>query len=163
MPEKLELLLKGVFAASASLALLYAGLTVLPRLSGYEPYAVTSGSMEPAIHKGSLIYVNTNDRLPQVGKVMTCRTSLLEGAMPVTHRVFEIEENGDLVLKGDANRTPDPNRITSEQIIGTVVKSIDHLGVLIHKSGLRTLPLLGMGLSAAGTLILNQTIRKKGA
>lgn len=39
----------------------FAGILLMPRLFGYAPYAVLSGSMEPEYPVGSLIYVTATD------------------------------------------------------------------------------------------------------
>ncbi len=124
----LRRMLAGMYAGSCTALLLYAVLTAVPRLAGIEPYRVTSGSMEPAVRNGSLIYVNAKDRMPEIGKIMMISTSDQTGAANVVHRVYEIFDTGEIQMKGDANQVPDPNRITPSQIVGSVVMSIPHIG-----------------------------------
>ena len=72
--------------AVAALAFLLAGI----RIVGFTPYAVLSGSMEPAFHVGSLIYVKSVDPEDiKVGDAITFRLSGEDTA--ATHRVIEID------------------------------------------------------------------------
>ena len=129
--------LKAVFLIGLCLLALRAGISGLPSLFGYSAYAVTSGSMEPSIPVGSLVLVNRKDRNPEVGKIMTYHTSENPASMVVTHRVAEITESGEMIMKGDANRTPDLSRITEAQIIGTDVCTFPLAGWLINDLRIR--------------------------
>lgn len=84
-------------------------------LFGIRPYAVITGSMEPAIYKGSLCFIN--ERTPfeevQVGQVIAFKS----GDMQVTHRVVSIDDDG-ITTKGDANNTVDSAKVTKENYIG---------------------------------------------
>lgn len=83
--------------------------SVLHRAMGYSVFLIVSGSMEPAVPKGSLVLSQQRDR-EQVaaGDVVTVGSSVSDE--PVTHRVVEVE-HGDsastAVLAGDANPGPD--------------------------------------------------------
>ncbi|MBR4456184.1 MAG: signal peptidase I [Solobacterium sp.] len=138
--------LKLIFFVSAALLVLRAGLSNLPRLFGFSAYAVTSGSMEPEIPVGSLVLVNQQDRTPDVGKIMTYHITDNPSSMIVTHRVNEITETGELIMKGDANQTADLNRIKAEQIIGTDVCALPYLGYLISDLRIR----IGLTAVSAG-------------
>lgn len=107
------------------LAFLLVGL----KLFGLTPYTVLSGSMEPAYHVGSVIYVVKVD--PEELAVGDPVTFLLEGTT-VTHRIIEKGTNEKglyFVTQGDANNTSDPT-IYPSNIIGKPVFSIPHLGRL---------------------------------
>ena len=107
------------------LAFLLVGL----KLFGLTPYTVLSGSMEPAYHVGSVIYVVKVD--PEELAVGDPVTFLLEGTT-VTHRIIEKGTNEKglyFVTQGDANNTSDPP-IYPSNIIGKPVFSIPHLGRL---------------------------------
>ena len=95
---------------------LLAVLLVGVRIAGFDVYTVLSGSMEPAFHVGSLIYVkNVSPEEIQVGDPITF--VLNEDLVVATHRVVEIDaENQYFYTKGDAN------------LIGTPVFSIPYLG-----------------------------------
>ena len=108
-----------------AIAILLGGI----RIVGLSPYTVLSGSMEPAYHVGSVIYVtrvDTNDL--KVGDAVTYK---MTSDIVVTHRIVEIlEENGNktFVLKGDANNTVDGEHVTPSAIIGKAVFTIPFLG-----------------------------------
>ena len=108
-----------------ALAILLVGV----RLVGLTPYTVLSGSMEPAYHVGSLIYVRPIDAQEiEVGTPLTFTVS--DGSLVATHRVVEIiAENGETlyITKGDANDVTDPP-LEYSKVIGSPVFSIPYLG-----------------------------------
>lgn len=90
---------------------------------GIRADAVLSGSMEPALQTGSLVFTDTRNKEPEVGDIVTYR---LEDIY-VTHRVID-KEKGGFVTKGDANEASDQGLVRKEQIAGTVLFSIPLLG-----------------------------------
>ena len=105
------------------LALLLAGV----RLFGFQVFAVLSGSMEPAYHVGSLIYVKESDEI-RVGDPITFR---LSGDSIATHRVVEVlDEDGSLSYrtKGDANEVADGRAVPAADVIGVPRFTIPYLG-----------------------------------
>ena len=60
-------------------------------LTGYKPYVVLSGSMEPNIHVGSLAVVNTHYNYDDV-KVEDIIAYETPTSIAVTHRVINIED-----------------------------------------------------------------------
>ena len=111
--------------AVAALAFLLAGI----RIVGFTPYAVLSGSMEPAFHVGSLIYVKSVDPEDiKVGDAITFRLSGEDTA--ATHRVIEIDrENQCYYTKGDANETPDASPVPYSSVLGRAVFTVPKLGL----------------------------------
>ena len=115
----------------AVLAIMLAGV----RLVGITPYTVLSGSMEPSIHVGSLIYtVKPDPKALEVGDVITY---VIEGGTVVTHRIIEIvpDESDASVLrfktKGDNNNTADMGEpIHQNNILGKMLFTIPYLGYL---------------------------------
>jgi signal peptidase len=94
-----------------------AGLGIIvPGLLGYQRYVITGGSMEPTIHKGSLVFDRVVEvRDLRVGDVITYLPPASSGVPHlVTHRILSIEEEPGqpraLVTQGDANPTADPWR-----------------------------------------------------
>ncbi len=111
------LILLGVIAA-------FIPLTV-PRLMGYEIYEVVSGSMEPEIPVGSILYVEeTPPEEIEAGDVI----AFMRNDTVVSHRV---EENryveGKFITKGDANSEEDTVPVPYDSLVG---KSVYHLPVL---------------------------------
>ena len=102
------------------------------RLFGVEVYVVLSGSMEPAYKTGSVIYVIEKDTdVLKAGDVITFR---LDGDTTATHRITGVtEESGEIAFrtKGDANEIEDAALVTENQVIGTPIFTIPHLGYLV--------------------------------
>ena len=90
----------------------------------WRPIAVVTGSMEPAINRGDLVILEraSVDEV-EVGDVVAYR---IDGTV-VVHRVIEKGE-GYLVTKGDANDSPDPYRITHENLLGRVAVVVPKVG-----------------------------------
>lgn len=103
--------------------LLAAVLTGAMYLTGIRPYIVLSGSMEPAIHTGSLVLVDSRAKTPKTGEIVTYRLQ----NTTVTHRIVR-EEDGRYVTKGDANETEDKGRVAQEEILGICRCSIPWMG-----------------------------------
>ncbi len=102
------------------------------KLLGMEVLVVQSGSMEPAYHVGSLVYVKNVDASElEVGDVITFD---LGGGVRGTHRIIEVVEENDALAfrtKGDANEAADNNLVLPEDIIGKVKFTIPYLGFVI--------------------------------
>lgn len=89
------------------------------------PAVVVSGSMEPAIHTGSMVFVDTEyDAASVVERDIIAFD--VKGTM-VTHRVKELTEKG-FVTKGDANSDPDPATVSVDSYIGRVIIWIPWIG-----------------------------------
>lgn len=103
---------------------------VVPRLMGYQVYNVVSGSMEPAIPVGSVIYVAAAAPEDiQERDVIAFRS----GGSIVTHRVVvnRIVE-GEFVTKGDANAAEDMNTVPYANLIGRVERHFPVIGQLME-------------------------------
>ena len=103
-------------------------LTV-PQFMGYDIYNVVSGSMEPAIPIGSIIYVKKIDPADlNKGDVIVFNS----GDSVVMHRVKENDIlGGDITTKGDANDGEDLSKVEYEDVVGIVVRHIPTLGQLL--------------------------------
>lgn len=103
-------------------------LTV-PRLLGYQIYTVISGSMEPEIPLGSLVYVAEVDpETVMEGDVIAFYGGSNNGAI-ITHRVvYNQTVVKSFVTKGDANDTEDIIPVEYNRLIGVVTKTIPKLG-----------------------------------
>ena len=116
---------------------LFAALLGGSRLLGMRPYAVLSGSMEPAYHTGSLIYVKK--AVPEDLTEGTVITFMADQDTVVTHRIVEVVPDADdpeilrFRTKGDANDVADGNLVHENNVIGTPVFSIPYLGFLSNK------------------------------
>ena len=107
-------------------------LPVLPIKGNIQTKVVLSGSMEPAIHVGSVIVIKPEDEYT-IGDVVTFGKDTKTN-IPTTHRLVASHiENGVMYFqtKGDANNTPDGQEIPSSEIEGKVLFSIPFLGYFI--------------------------------
>lgn len=91
----------------------------LPGIFGVKPAIVLSGSMEPEIHTGDLIFIHeTEPSALRKGDVICYLTS----GKAVTHRIMDITAGEDglprYVTQGDANNTADRLAVTDGQIEG---------------------------------------------
>ena len=115
-----------------AIAVLLAVALVGVRVVGLQPFVVLSGSMEPAYHVGSLIYVKDVDHKEL--KVGDPITYMISQDTVVTHRIIEIlvdEQDPDTLrffTKGDANEMADGSSVHYKNILGKPVFSIPYLG-----------------------------------
>lgn len=116
--------------ARLALVLVVASI-VSPLLATSTParaYAVASGSMEPQIQKGALVFVGPGTA--EVGDVIAFKAP--DGQMTI-HRVKGIQHlNGKTYYstRGDANAAPDSFAIPASQVQGVVVKHVPYVGYL---------------------------------
>lgn len=101
----------------------------LPRMFGYHIYSVISGSMEPEIPIGSLLYIKEAEpEGMETGEVIAFYGMGDAGAI-ITHRVVENRVvMGELITKGDANEKEDVRPVPYANVIGTVVRTIPGAG-----------------------------------
>ena len=90
-------------------------LLFLPHI-GISVDSIMSGSMEPVLRTGGIVFTDTKERRPEIGDIVTYQV----GETRVTHRVIRKEHKG-YVTKGDANNREDPTVVTADQIIGKVI------------------------------------------
>ena len=112
-------------------AICLAGVLLLGRTFGLSAYVVMSGSMEPSLPVGSLMFVApspSSDIRP--GDVVTF--ALADGV--VTHRVVEVRSGTRgplLVTKGDSNLDPDQQPVQLGASVGTPRALIPGLGFAV--------------------------------
>ena len=104
-------------------------LLVVPMIFGCKNMAVLSGSMEPNIPVGSVVFVKeTPMENIEAGDVITYR---LSGNTMVTHRVVSIDtQNQQLITKGDANDVEDGSPVAFSQVVGKELFHAPLLGYL---------------------------------
>lgn len=105
-------------------------LTVLPPVLRYQTYVVLSGSMEPAIHVGSLIISTAVDpKTLEVGDVVTyTRPGDQES---ITHRIVQVKGSAQgrtFITQGDANGAPDTGEVHFDHFAGKVQASVPYVG-----------------------------------
>lgn len=123
-------------------------LTV-PRFFGFQVYSVISGSMEPSIPIGSLVYIRSVEPAEVQESDVIAFYGAEDSASIITHRVVENRTfMGEFVTKGDANSEEDLNPIPYAQFIGRVEHSFPRVGALAELLTSQT------GKAAAGGLIV---------
>ena len=101
----------------------------VPKLFGYEPYTVISGSMEPAIAIGSLVYVRDVEPEAVVAKDVIAYYGGRDQDTVITHRVMENQTfEKKFITKGDANSENDINPVLYHNLIGKVEVTVPKLG-----------------------------------
>ncbi len=111
---------------------------VLPRVLGLQSQVVLTGSMEPGIPTGSVIFISS--RAPaevNIGDVLTFKhpggdPNLRETAV-ITHRVVAIEgsrSSPSFRTRGDAGDQDDPWLVPSTHVIGIVEHHVPRAGYL---------------------------------
>jgi signal peptidase len=98
-------------------AVLVLAATYVPTVLGYQRYVLVGHSMEPTIHRGSLVF---DEIVPvadlRVGDVVTYVPAGLTA--PLSHRIVSRRRiEGALVFRtrGDDNPAPDPGRFTFDE------------------------------------------------
>ena len=137
------LLLLLVIAVSLPLA--------LPRFLGYEAYHVETGSMEPAIPAGSLVYVDpVLPRTLEPGDVV----AFYSNETVITHRVVENHYFfQELLTKGDANEKEDINPVRYDEVIGRVTVHFPVLGRFLSVYAMPVSKVYLLCLAACGVML----------
>lgn len=107
-------------------------LLVLPEMAGFHMYHVISGSMEPTIKVGSLLYVREGKAEEiEEDDIIAFYSSLEDGSI-ITHRVVKNNVvSGTFKTKGDANDKEDPTPVSYQNFIGKVTVKIPYIGKLL--------------------------------
>jgi signal peptidase len=124
----------------------------------YRLFAVESGSMEPTIRKGDVIFVSPQSEY-NVGDVISFNAPFGQTVKVITHRIVASEEGGTLfTTRGDFNRADDLDRVDKEDIIGKYSFRIPLIGYPIQfvKTGLGVVLLIVL----PGLLIILNQINK---
>lgn len=117
----------------------------LPILWGLKPYTVTSGSMEPTLHVGALVYVKKTSEVKEGDMIAFA----MENGGVCIHRCMTCSQDGTYVTKGDANSFEDAVPVKEDQIIGRAVWTYPLAGygaqLLKTPFGFGTIVLIFMG------------------
>lgn len=107
--------------------ILLALVNLVPRFFGIKPFVVLSGSMEPDIPTGAVVFVDTRAAPEQmhVGDVITYQINNTN----VTHRIVA-ETTSSVTTKGDANAQADFSPVPRDCILGLVLFNIPCLGFI---------------------------------
>ena len=99
---------------------------------GIQRYLVVSGSMEPNLYAGDIVFVNTNIDFEdvEIGDVIIFK----HRDMNIVHRVIEATTIGGqmyLKTKGDANKFDDGFVVSTENFSGKALFHIDKIGYAV--------------------------------
>lgn len=131
------IVVKVVLCAAAAILLVYNVYVMIARMAGNGMpkvfgtafASVTTGSMSPEINAGDFIVVRGQDDYEE-GDVITFFDE--RSGVYVTHRIAEKRADGSgFVTKGDANSSPDPYIVASDDIVGEVVAVARGLGSFV--------------------------------
>ena len=90
---------------------------------GYTFFEVATGSMANTIEIGDVVIVELTKDVRKNDIIV-----YKEEENFITHRLIEIDENGEFITKGDANNTED-KPISESQVLGKVIYIIPKLGI----------------------------------
>lgn len=127
MSAAIKTILTGLIVVLFAFSLLFVAIRAL----GLATFVVTGGSMEPTIHKGSLVIDEpvTADKL-RLGDIITFD----HFDQTTTHRIVGVEgsANGTMFsTKGDANQVTDPEPLTFPGRVGLVKLAVPGIGYAV--------------------------------
>ena len=138
-------------------------LFILLFVIGIEPFVVESGSMEPTIETGSLVFINKNISYDEIINNDIVAFYIETGAK-VVHRVINVTNDG-FETKGDSNASSDGISTTRNNYIGKSVFSIPKAGYIVKlmqtKRGKIVVITMIIVLILAGILIGKPSNKKK--
>jgi len=120
-----------VIAFLVAIALLFI-VSAFPITGNIKVLSVLSGSMDPAIHTGSIVVVKPVSTY-KIGDIITFGPNT-KTQIPTTHRIYDmkvIEGKLQYITKGDANNAPDQKVVLKEEILGKVLLDIPYLGFAV--------------------------------
>lgn len=121
------------FAVLAAVMALLCAAVWLPEVFGIEAHYVKTGSMEPNIPQGSMVYtraVELENIVPGVDVLLFSNDAQNKS---FTHRVMYIDYKNELLYtKGDANNGPDPLPTPFEQCRGRVSFYVPYWGYAVQ-------------------------------
>ncbi len=119
-----------ILGLAAALGLLFI-ITSFPIKGNIQAKVVLSGSMEPKIHTGSVVFIKPTKEY-KINDIITFNEA--EKKTPITHRIVEmrsLEGNIFYKTKGDANNAPDNKEIGKDQVVGKVLFTLPYLGYAV--------------------------------
>lgn len=93
-----------------------------PRVAGWEPWVVLSGSMAPGLDPGDVVLIGEARPEPRTlppGRVVLVADGQRSSGTYL-HRAIRWERSGRLVTKGDANPSEDNPPVTPDRVLGQV-------------------------------------------
>ena len=128
---KITKIINNLFSVIIISIILLIVVSILPIPGNYKFLIVESGSMEPAIHTGSVVVVKPVESY-QAGDVITFEDR--GDDKTTTHRIVDLEVisgKTQYITKGDANNAEDTNRVSQSKVVGKVLISIPFAGYIL--------------------------------
>ena len=100
---------------------------------------VLTGSMEPSISAGDVIITTPITRkVPKINDVVAYQAKRFNGEKVAvfSHRIIGGDIENGFIMKGDANKSPDPQKPKGEDILGVVIFVIPFIGNLLTPKAL---------------------------
>lgn len=100
---------------------------------------VLTGSMSPAINVGDVIVtVPITQKAPQIDDVIAYQAKRFNGenVAVFSHRIIDGDIENGFIVKGDANKSPDPQKPKAADILGVVLFTIPFIGNLLTPKAL---------------------------
>lgn len=95
---------------------------------GYKSYIIKTNSMEPTIGINDVVIAKKVEKKEiKKGDVIT----FLQDGEVITHRITQIDEEGNYTTKGDNNNIEDTFKITYDNIEGKHILTIPFLGAIV--------------------------------
>jgi len=110
---------------------------------------VLTGSMEPAISAGDVIITTPITRkIPKINDVVAYQAKRFNGedVAVFSHRIIGGDIENGFIMKGDANKSPDPQKPKGEDILGVVFFVFPFIGNLLTPKALFLLIPCAFGL-----------------
>jgi len=110
---------------------------------------VLTGSMSPAISVGDVIVtVPITQKEPQIDDVIAYQAKRFNGenVAVFSHRIIDGDIENGFIVKGDANKSPDPQKPKAADILGVVLFTIPFVGNLLTPKALFLLLPCAFGL-----------------
>lgn len=102
---------------------------LLPTKQYISTYVISTGSMEPTISTGSVVFTTQQDTY-EIGDIVAFE-SPTNSDITVIHRISDIQNN-EYITKGDNNDSADNWSISKENIKGKMIWEIPFLGNVIE-------------------------------
>lgn len=128
-----------------------AAWAALPAALGWKPTTVSSGSMLPRLWIGDIAVSRPVTEAPRLEQVLLFDDPDHPGKLRL-HRFVRVDDNGRMVMRGDANQTEDSTPITMEAVRGVAVLRIPFIGLPIV--WLREGRYVPLGLTLVGLALL---------
>ena len=150
-------------AATAAVVLAVSVLATLPvaLVAGYRPLIVRSGSMEPAVHVGDLVFTKRiRPTSAGLGDIVTFHDPT-RGRELITHRVVRRTVQGDRLLfvtRGDANTGVERWSVAANGTIGELQFRLPRLGYAVSEFAI---PAVRFAFVSLASLLLGLIILRR--